>query len=106
MALAGIPSIGAGNAVGYPTGATNYCQNGHVATDTLGWGTSGSSTVARSSDVALYGTQSLKVTYVDNVDFVYYSVTLPAAGTYTHACSVYIPTDGGTATRANPKVIA
>ena len=92
MALRGIPSIAPHRAIGKPPGATNYCLNGNVATNTTGWGTSGSSTIARSTEQVLYGTHSLKVTYVDNVDFVYYSVTLPAAGTYTHACSVYIPT--------------
>ena len=87
-----VPSIGgAEGAVLAPPAATNLCTNGGFETNATGWGTSGSSTIARSTAAAFEGSASLKVTYVDNVDFAYFSITLPVAGTYTQSVSMYIP---------------
>lgn len=91
MSLRGIPSIGPAQAVGMPPGSTNLCSNGGFETNTTGWGTSGSSTITRTTDEALVGTHSLEIAYVDNVDFAYFSITLPAAGRYTQSVGLFIP---------------
>ena len=82
-------------------GLVNLCTNGSFETDTTGWTTGGTNTIASSTDHAIIGTKSAKVTYADNLTLATFAVTLgEAAVRYIFRAMIFIPTswDGGAIT--------
>lgn len=91
MALGMIPSIAPQVALGRPTGATNLLTNGGFETNITGWTTSGTNTLARSTEQAHSGVASAKATYTDQDGLARNAITLTAAA-HMFSVWVYIPT--------------
>ena len=79
------------NSVGIWPTATNLCTNGGFETNTTGWAVGGANTIARSADVAKFGSYSAKATYQDNAMLASFGVTLTAA-IHSASCWLYVPT--------------
>ena len=96
MALRGLPSIGAYNTLGGPTGATNLITNGGFETDTTGWSTLGTNTIQRVTSDQHSGAACLQVTRGDQPQHgARYAITFPAAGMYTISAWVKFSADAG-----------
>lgn len=82
-----------------PIATTNLCTNPSFETNTTGWNDVGANTIAQSSAQAVRGAFSLLCTFQDSVAMAAFPVTVPAAGTYTMSCRLYVPSswDGTTA---------
>ena len=89
-----------GGRYAYRIGLINSCTNGSFETDTTGWTTGGTNTIARSSDHAIYGSYSCKATYSNNLTLASYAVALGEAVRYLFKAHIFIPTswDGGAIT--------
>jgi len=74
-----------------PQAATNLCTNPSFETNTTGWATGGTNTLALSSAAQSHGVYSCKITYGNNSLYSSYSITLTAAA-YVAAVDIYIPT--------------
>lgn len=75
-----------------PEMATNLCTNPSIETGTTGWSTSGTNTIAQSSDYSFYGVYSLKATYQDNTTLAFFNITVLEAQ-HVFSAYVYIPSD-------------
>jgi hypothetical protein len=73
--------------------ATNLLDNTRFGTNTTGWATGGTNTIARSTDQAKFGDYSLKCTYGNTAaQLASYGITLTAAA-HSLAMEVYIPSN-------------
>lgn len=72
--------------------ATNLITNGGFESNTTGWSTGGTNTIARSTEQVKFGTQSLKCTYQDNTTLASFGITLTAVA-HSFSAWVYIPSD-------------
>jgi hypothetical protein len=79
-----------------PEATTNLVTNPSFETNTTGWSTSGTNTIAQSSAQSLFGNYSLLATYQDSVNLAAYAITVTDAQ-HTFSAWVYIPAawDGG-----------
>jgi hypothetical protein len=91
VALRGMPTMGADNAISSPTGATNLCLHSSFEAMT-GWTTGGTNTIAQSDEQVLEGAFSCKATYQDSAILVQRTQTLTAVA-HVYAVSVYVPAD-------------
>lgn len=69
---------------------TNLCTNGGFATNTTGWTTGGTNTIARDTTRAKFGVASLKATYQDNLTLADFVVTVTDAF-HAFTAWVYVP---------------
>lgn len=70
---------------------TNLVTNPSLEVDASGWSADGTSTIVRSPDRAEVGSASALCTRNDHSNVAVRSLTVPSAGTYALAASVYIP---------------
>ena len=71
---------------------TNLVTNGGFETNTTGWTTGGTNTIAVSAAQQKFGAQSCLATYADNAVLADFAITITNAE-HTVSCWVYIPTD-------------
>jgi len=71
--------------------ATNLCTNGGFETNTTGWTTGGTNTIAASAEQFKFGAKSLKAVYADNANLADYAAIITNAE-HTVSVWVYIPT--------------
>jgi hypothetical protein len=87
----GQPGIGDGRtSILFAEATTNLVTNPSFETNTTGWATGGSNTIAQSADRAKEGSKSLKCTYQDNVALAYHAISLTAAA-HSTGIWIYIP---------------
>lgn len=85
------------SSVGIWQAATNLETNGGFETNTTGWTTGGTNTIARSTTQKLFGADSLKATYADSTSLAIHAGITFTAARYVASRWVWIPTawDGG-----------
>lgn len=71
--------------------STNLCTNGGFETNTTGWTTGGTNTIASSATRFKFGAKSCLATYADNATLADFAITITNAA-HTASCWVYIPT--------------
>ena len=71
----------------------NLITNFDFETDTTGWTTGGTNTIAASTAQFKFGAKSLLCTYQDNDVLASYAIVLPAAASYDSGLWLYIPTN-------------
>lgn len=86
-----------GGAVAVGEGTTNRIQNPSVETNTTGYGSSGTVTLSRSTDYALFGQYSLKWVRTSGTADVFYNVTGTLSTSATYTFSVYARRSDGAA---------
>lgn len=99
MALRGLPSIGAYNTLGGPTGATNLVTNGGFETNATGWTVrNGTETISRITSWASegVGAGNILLTAASSGEGAYHAFTGAASTQYTASVTV-LPDSGVTA---------
>lgn len=82
-----------------PLGMQNLIDNPSFELGTTGWSVTAPNTIERSSEQASKGAFSCKCTYQTQLTLAVYAITMPAAGTYTVSCLLYVPSSwSGTGT--------
>lgn len=76
-----------------PTTYTNECTNGGFESNTTGYITGGTNTIASSTEQARFGSRSCKWTYQDHSRLVLFNLTTSTSGLYVASAYVYIPSD-------------
>ena len=74
-----------------PAQTVNLVTNPSFETNTTGWGTSGTNTIAASTTQSKFGYRSLLCTYQDDLNMGYTNITLTAAA-HTASWWIYVPT--------------
>jgi hypothetical protein len=82
--------------IAIPEAATNLITNPSFETNTTGWTTDGTNTIAQSSAFSKYGYYSAICTYQNDTDLARYTITLTATA-HAFSCWVYLASnwDGG-----------
>lgn len=94
MRRAGVQGDGATAPASYITAwatRTNLVTNGGFETNTTGWTTGGTNSIAVSTEQAKFGSQSLKCTYQDNDDLAFISGLTLTAVAHSGGFWLYIP---------------
>lgn len=76
-----------------PEATTNLITNPSFETNTTGWSTGGTNSIAQTSDQSLFGIYSLECTYGNSLDLATYAITFSAAGTYYFTIYAYLSSD-------------